>query len=98
MMQDLSLQRLLHRVNECPKGRHIYVFFKHKGHNVLSVGMYRFPSGDVIVGDFDYDKENAMPVAWCYATDLMKVLGYTNAFARHAKGYTIFSYKGEDVI
>lgn len=98
MIQDVTLQRMLHRVDECPKSRHIYVFFKHKGHDVLSVDLYRFPTGDVIVGDIDFGIENAMPVAWCYAADLMKALGYTNAFAHHAKDYTKFSYKGEEVI
>lgn len=97
-MQDMTLQRLLHRVDECPKGRYIYVFFKHKGHDTLSVDMYRFPTGDVIVGDIDYGKENAMPVAWCYATDLMKALGYNISFVEHAKSYTWASYKGEEVI
>ena len=60
--------------------------------------MLRFPTSDVIVGDIDYGKENAMPVAWCYATDLMKALGYNKSFALHAKDYTHFSYKGEEVI
>ena len=98
MMQDMTLRNLLHRVDECPKGRFIYVFFKHKGHDTLTVGMYRFPTADVIVGDIDYGKENAMPVAWCYATDLMNVLGYNKSFALHAKDYTWASYKGEEVI
>lgn len=98
MMQDMTLRQLLHRVDECPKGRYIYVFFKHKGHDTLTVDMYRFPTADVIVGDIDYGKENAMPVAWCYATDLMKALGYNNTFALHAKDYTWASYKGEEVI
>ena len=97
-MQDMTLQRLLHRVDECPNGRYIYVFFKHKGHDTLSVDMCRFPTGDVIVGDIDYGKENAMPVALCYATDLMKALGYNISFAEHAKSYTWASYKGEEVI
>lgn len=98
MIQDMTLRHLLHRVDECPKGRYVYVFFKHKGHDTLSVDMYRFPTGDVIVGDIDYGKENAMPVAWCYATDLMKALGYNISFAEHAKSYTWASYKGEEVI
>lgn len=98
MMQDMTLRNLLHRVDECPKGRYIYVFFKHKGHDTLTVDMYRFPTADVIVGDIDYGKENAMPVAWCYATDLMKALGYNTSFALHAKDYTWASYKGEEVI
>ena len=98
MIQDMTLRHLLHRVDECPKGRYIYVFFKHKGHDTLTVDMYRFPTADVIVGDIDYDKENAMPVAWCYATDLMKALGYNISFAEHAKSYTWESYKGEEVI
>lgn len=98
MIQDMTLRHLLHRVDECPKGRYVYVFFKHKGHDTLTVDMYRFPTGDVIVGDIDYGKENAMPVAWCYATDLMKALGYNISFAEHAKSYTWASYKGEEVI
>ena len=98
MMQDMTLRNLLHRVDECPKGRYIYVFFKHKGHDTLTVDMYRFPTADVIVGDIDYGKENAMPVAWCYATDLMKARGYNKQFALHAKDYTHFSHKGEEVI
>ena len=98
MMQDMTLRHLLHRVDECPKGRYIYVFFKHKGHDTLTVDMLRFPTADVIVGDIYYGKDNAMPVAWCYATDLMKALGYNKTFALHAKDYTHFSYKGEEVI
>ena len=98
MMQDMTLRNLLHRVDECPKGRYIYVFFKHKGHDTLTVNMYRFQTADVIVGDIDYGKENAMPVAWCYATDLMKALGYNKYFALHAKHYAWGSYKGEEVI
>ena len=39
MMQDMTLRHLLHRVDECPKGRYIYVFFKHKGHDTLTVDM-----------------------------------------------------------
>lgn len=54
MMHDMTLRHLLHRVDECPKGR--------------------------------------------YATDLMKALGYNKSFALHAKDYTHFSYKGEEVI
>ena len=41
MMQDMTLRHLLHRVDECPKGRYIYVLFKHKGHDTLTVDLLR---------------------------------------------------------
>lgn len=97
-MKTIALKRILHRVDECPNKRFIYVFFKHKGHDVLTVGLYRFPAGDSIVGDIDFGRENAMPVAWCFAEDLLNVLGYDDSFAKFAKEYTWASYEGEDVL
>ena len=45
MMQDLSLQRLLHRVNECLKGRHIYVFFNTQGPQCVECWRVPIPIG-----------------------------------------------------
>jgi hypothetical protein len=98
MEKEKIFNQILHRVNESPGRKFIYVFFKHKGHDALTVELVRFHQSGVIVGDIDYNIENAMPVAWCYATELLKLVGYTDELARFAKDYTIFSYKGEAVI
>lgn len=66
---------LLHSIDESPGKKAIYVFLKVDGIAAPILEYTRLTRNGGRVCDMMFD-DGRVPVAWCYATDLMKVFGW----------------------
>lgn len=66
---------LLHPITESPGKKAIYVFVKVDGLSAPILEYTRLTRNGGRVCDMMFD-DGRVPVAWCYATDLMKVFGW----------------------
>ncbi len=64
---------LLHPITELPGKKAIYVFLKVDGLAAPIPDYTRLPKKNARVCDMMYD-DGRVPVAWCYAKDLMKLI------------------------
>lgn len=66
---------LLHPITESSGKKAIYVFVKVDGLSAPILEYTRFTKRDFRVCDMIFD-DGRVPVAWCYAKDLMKLIGW----------------------
>ena len=66
---------LLHSIDESPGKKAIYVFLKVDGLSAPILAYTRFTKENVCVCNMMFD-DGRVPVAWCYAKDLMKLIGW----------------------
>ena len=64
---------LLHSITESPGKKAIYVFLKVDGFAAPILAYARFTKENVCVCNMMFD-DGRVPVAWCYAKDLMKLI------------------------
>lgn len=81
---------MLHTVKDSPGKRYVYEFYKYPGHDTLSASMCRYLSSGVHIAEVvrknDQDEGlRYLPVAWCDANGLMKLLGYNKTFEEKAR-------------
>lgn len=72
---EKNKKALLHPITEFPGKKAIYVFVKVDGLSAPILAYTRFTKGNFRVCDMIFDDER-VPVAWCYAKDLMKLIGW----------------------
>lgn len=72
---EKNKKTLLHSIEESPGKKAIYVFLKVDGFAAPILAYTRFTKENVCVCNMMFD-DGRVPVAWCYATDLMKVFGW----------------------
>lgn len=72
---DKNKKTLLHSIEESPGKKAIYVFLKVDGFAAPILAYTRFTKGNFSVCNMIFD-DGRVPVAWCYAKDLMKLIGW----------------------
>lgn len=72
---EKNKKALLHSITEFPGKKAIYVFVKVDGLSDPILAYTRFTKGNFRVCDMIFD-DGRVPVAWCYAKDLMKLIGW----------------------
>lgn len=72
---EKNKKALLHSITEFPGKKAIYVFVKVDGFAAPILEYTRNTKGNFRVCDMIFD-DGRVPVAWCYATDLMKLIGW----------------------
>lgn len=72
---EKNKKNLLHSIDESPGKKAIYVFLKVDGFAAPILAYTRFTKGNFRVCDMIFD-DGRVPVAWCYAKDLMKLIGW----------------------
>lgn len=72
---EKNKKALLHSITESPGKKAIYVFVKVDGLSAPILEYTRFTKRDFCVCDMIFD-DGRVPVAWCYAKDLMKLIGW----------------------
>lgn len=72
---EKNKKALLHPITEFPGKKAIYVFVKVDGLSAPILAYTRFTKGNFRVCDMIFD-DGRVPVAWCYAKDLMKLIGW----------------------
>lgn len=92
-----EVKALFHTVNESPGKRYIYEFYKYPGHETLSASMCRYRSSGVHIAEVvrktdGEDGQYYLPVAWCEAKELMKLMGYNKTFEEKARKQAYFWY------
>lgn len=94
-----EFRSILHTVQDSPGVRYHYEFVKHKGYKLPSATICRYFDEDVNIAEVSHhsaDGEQVLPVAWCYAEELLKALGYTPKFEEIAMSQAWAWYKGND--
>ena len=84
---EKNKKALLHPITESPGKKAIYVFVKVDGLSAPILAYTRFPKRDFRVCDMIFD-DGRVPVAWCYATDLMKVFGWESMLKKSSSDIT----------
>ena len=84
-----SKEALLHPITECPERKAIYVFIKVDGIAVPFIAYTRLTKKNARVCDMIYD-DGRTPVAWCYANDLMKLIGWGKMLKASAGDMSVY--------